>query len=69
MRFRGWGVPTAVVDHRTIKPREAHDRAVLEVLRSHRVDIVCLAGYMRFLTPDARPFACWNVSCTRHPRG
>jgi phosphoribosylglycinamide formyltransferase-1 len=45
------GVPTAVVDHRGVKPREAHDRAVLEVLRSHRVDIVCLAGYMRFLTP------------------
>jgi phosphoribosylglycinamide formyltransferase-1 len=48
---KGAGVKTAVVDHRTIKPREAHDRAVLEVLRSHRVDIVCLAGYMRFLTP------------------
>jgi phosphoribosylglycinamide formyltransferase-1 len=45
------GVPTAVVDHKAIKPRDAHDRAVLSVLREHRVDIVCLAGYMRFLSP------------------
>jgi phosphoribosylglycinamide formyltransferase 1 len=45
------GVPTSVVDHTKIKPREAHDRAVLDVLREHRVDIVCLAGYMRFLSP------------------
>jgi len=48
---RAKGVPTAVVDHRGVKPREAHDRAVLAVLREHRVDLVCLAGYMRFLTP------------------
>jgi phosphoribosylglycinamide formyltransferase-1 len=48
---RRQGVATAVVDHRTIKPREAHDRAVLDILRQHRVDLVCLAGYMRFLSP------------------
>jgi len=46
------GVPTAVVDHKAIKPREAHDRAVLDVLREHRAQIVCLAGYMRFLSPS-----------------
>ena len=45
------GVATAVVDHKSTKPRDAHDRAVLEVLRRHRVDLVCLAGYMRFLSP------------------
>ena len=45
------GVATAVVDHKAIKPRDAHDRAVLEVLRRHRVDLVCLAGYMRLLSP------------------
>src|SRR6185436_16337065 len=32
---RAKGVPTAVVDHRGVKPREAHDRAVLAVLREH----------------------------------
>ena len=33
-----------------VTQREAHDRAVIEVLRKHGVEIVCLAGYMRFLS-------------------
>jgi len=47
----GWGIATAVVDHRAIAPREAHERAVIAVLEEHGVDIVCLAGYMRRLSP------------------
>ena len=47
----GWGIATAVVDHTAIKPREAHERAVIEILSRHRVDVVCLAGYMRRLSP------------------
>jgi phosphoribosylglycinamide formyltransferase-1 len=45
------GIATAIVDHEAIKPRAAHERAVLDVLEKHRVDIVCLAGYMRRLSP------------------
>ncbi len=45
------GIPTAVVDHTKVKPREAHERAVVALLKEHRVDIVCLAGYMRRLSP------------------
>jgi len=45
------GIATAVVDHTAIKPRQAHERAVIEILNAHRVDIVCLAGYMRRLSP------------------
>jgi len=45
------GVPTAVVDHTKVTPREAHERAVMDVLEAHRTDIVCLAGFMRRLTP------------------
>jgi phosphoribosylglycinamide formyltransferase-1 len=48
---RDRGIETAVVDHKAVKPRAAHERAVLEVLQRHRVDIVCLAGYMRRLSP------------------
>jgi phosphoribosylglycinamide formyltransferase-1 len=33
------------------KPREAHDREVVAALQRRRVDLVCLAGYMRLLSP------------------
>jgi phosphoribosylglycinamide formyltransferase 1 len=33
------------------KPREDHDREVVAALHRHKVDLVCLAGYMRLLSP------------------
>lgn len=33
------------------KAREEHDRDVVEVLQQHQVSLVCLAGYMRLLSP------------------
>lgn len=50
-KAKGWGIETAVVDHTAITPRAAHERAVMDVLATHGVDIVCLAGYMRRLSP------------------
>ena len=51
-RARQAGVSTAVVDHRAFGPdREAHERAMDAVLRAHGTEIVCLAGYMRLMTP------------------
>jgi phosphoribosylglycinamide formyltransferase-1 len=47
----GHGIATAVVDHTKVVPRQAHERAVLSILEEHDVDIVCLAGYMRRLSP------------------
>jgi len=47
----GLGVPTEVVDHTSVRPREAHERRVVEILRAYRVELVCLAGYMRLLSP------------------
>ena len=33
------------------RKREEHDQAMVACLRDHEVDLVCLAGYMRLLTP------------------
>jgi len=43
------GVPTAVVDQATVRPRATHEARVVEVLRDHGAEWVCLAGYMRLL--------------------
>ena len=45
------GVATEVVSHKEFHPREVHEGKVVESLRRHRVDLVCLAGYMRLLSP------------------
>jgi phosphoribosylglycinamide formyltransferase 1 len=45
------GVATAVVDHTDFgKDREAFERAVQAHLETHRIEIVCLAGFMRLFT-------------------
>lgn len=33
------------------KAREDHDREMVAALQKHRVDLICLAGYMRLLSP------------------
>jgi phosphoribosylglycinamide formyltransferase-1 len=33
------------------KPREEHDREVVAALTGNKVDLICLAGYMRLLSP------------------
>jgi phosphoribosylglycinamide formyltransferase-1 len=49
-RARRAGVPAIVQDHRG-RTREDHDLALLGHLRAHDADLVCLAGYMRLLSP------------------
>ncbi len=41
---------TAVVPSKG-KDREVHDREVVGALKQHKVDLICLAGYMRLLSP------------------
>jgi len=42
---------TAMVIPSKGKVREEHDREVVAALRDHEVDLICLAGYMRLLSP------------------
>lgn len=41
---------TLVIERRGRK-REEHDREIVSVLRDERIDLICLAGYMRVLSP------------------
>jgi phosphoribosylglycinamide formyltransferase 1 len=51
-RARDSGIATAVVDHTLYgKDRAAFERAVEAVLENHRIELVCLAGFMRLFTP------------------
>jgi len=45
------GLATAAINHRDLPSREAHDKAVIASLQEAGVDWVCLAGYMRLLSP------------------
>jgi phosphoribosylglycinamide formyltransferase 1 len=50
---RAAGIETAIVDHRQFgEDREAFERTLDAQLQKHRIDLVCLAGFMRLLTPD-----------------
>ena len=48
---RALGLPTRVHVSKG-RPRADHDAEMLATLREHNVDLVCLAGYMRLLSPD-----------------
>lgn len=46
------GIPTAAVDHKPFgRDREAFEAALSERLEATAPDIICLAGFMRILTP------------------
>jgi phosphoribosylglycinamide formyltransferase-1 len=58
------GVPTEVLDHKAFPYRQAFDSALDERLKAAKVDLVCLAGFMRILSPpfvDAWPDRLLNI--------
>src|SRR5215472_11245434 len=51
-RARDAGIATAVIDYRPFgEDREAFECALDDKLHKDKIDIVCLAGFMRLLTP------------------
>jgi phosphoribosylglycinamide formyltransferase-1 len=62
-RARRAGVPALVRDHRG-RTRTEHEQEILADLATHDVDLVCLAGYMRLVSPvllEAYPHRVLNV--------
>lgn len=47
---REQGIATAVIDHKAFKAREDFERAMQVELEKHKIDLICLAGFMRVLT-------------------
>lgn len=45
------GVATAAVDHKIYAGREEFERSMQVLLELHRIEYICLAGFMRMLTP------------------
>jgi phosphoribosylglycinamide formyltransferase-1 len=61
---RDAGLETAVLSHKVHASRESYDLAVVQQLRDRGVEVVCLAGFMRLLSPAfiaAYPNAILNV--------
>jgi len=45
------GIATAAVDHKIYAGREEFERSMQILLDLHRIELICLAGFMRLLTP------------------
>src|SRR5262249_16891971 len=45
------GLAAHLIDHRRFPAREDHEQEVLRVLGASKPDFICLAGYMRLLSP------------------
>jgi phosphoribosylglycinamide formyltransferase-1 len=50
-RARAAGAPTELIPSKGVTDREAYDLRLVAALRARHVDLVCLAGYMRIVTP------------------
>jgi len=50
-KARALGIEARVISSKGLE-REAYDRLVVAALQEKRVDLVCLAGYMRLLSPQ-----------------
>ena len=60
------GVRTEVVSHRDFETREEFEVALIDRLVAAEVEILCLAGFMRILTPTFTKF--WEGRCLNiHP--
>ena len=65
------GIETLVLGHKDYASREDYDRALVAALEKRRVALVCLAGFMRLLSPvfvDAYPNRILNIHPSLLPK-
>jgi phosphoribosylglycinamide formyltransferase 1 len=65
------GIETLVINHKGHATREDYDRALIAELRKRDVALVCLAGFMRLLSPvfvDAYPNRILNIHPSLLPK-
>ncbi|OFW39705.1 MAG: phosphoribosylglycinamide formyltransferase [Acidobacteria bacterium RIFCSPLOWO2_12_FULL_67_14b] len=68
---RAAGIETLVISHRAHAAREDYDRALVAELQKRGVALVCLAGFMRVLSPafvDAYPNRILNIHPSLLPK-
>jgi len=64
LKAREWGLETLFLDSKLFASREDYDRDVIGEVERRRIDLICLAGYMRVLTPglcDAFKYRIVNI--------
>ncbi len=65
------GIETVVISHKDYPSREEYDRVVVKALKDRDVELVCLAGFMRVLSPvfvDAFPSRILNIHPSLLPK-
>ena len=65
------GIETLVLNHKAYATREEYDRALVAELKNRDVALVCLAGFMRLLSPvfvDAFPDRILNIHPSLLPK-
>lgn len=49
---KSYGVSTEILSHKGFNDRAAYDAEITSILRRHKIDLVCLAGFMRILSAE-----------------
>lgn len=51
VQAKDWGIDTLFLDPKLYASRDEYDEAIIREVRTRDIDLVCLAGYMKVLTP------------------
>jgi phosphoribosylglycinamide formyltransferase-1 len=64
LKAKEWGLETAFLEPKLFAIREDYDQAIVKEIEKRKIDLICLAGYMKVLTPqfcDAYKYRILNI--------